>query len=91
VDDADQFERAALELLLDRGGVGGPAPLLLEDHDLGALALGHLADPVAEVAVHARQHPVAGLDQVDDRRLHARRPGSGGRVGHRIRGAEQDL
>jgi len=47
------------------------APLPLHAAHLGPVAARHVAQPLAEIAVHADQHRVARLDEIAQRRLHA--------------------
>ncbi len=54
-------------------------PRRLDAHDIGPATTSDLAHPLAEHSVHTDDHRVAGLDQVDEARFHACRPGSGDR------------
>ena len=64
------------------------APRLVDAHDLGTAPARHLAHALAEHAVHADDRGVAGLEQVDEARLHAGRAGAADRQRQRVRGLE---
>ena len=53
------------------------APLVLDRDHLGPAAGGHVAHPLAEEPVDRDDHDVTGVDGVDERGLHARRPRGG--------------
>ena len=55
------------------------APARLVAHEIGAVGLAELDPALAELARRARQHLVAGADEVGDRRLHRARPARGER------------
>ena len=58
--------RVEQPLRIERG-----TPRRVDSHHLGAAATRDLAHPLAEDAVHPDDDGVAGLDQVDEARLHA--------------------
>ena len=60
------------------------APLVLDRDDLGAAAGGDVAHPLAEEAVDRDDHDVAGVDGVDEGRLHAGGAGGAERQGARV-------
>ena len=68
----------------ERLGIDRLAPLGLDPHDLGAAPRRDVAHALAEHAVHADDDDVAGLDDVDERRLHAGRPGAADRQRQRV-------
>ena len=61
------------------------APRRVDAHDLRAAPARDLAHALAEHAVDADDHGVAGLDEVDEARLHARRAGAADRQRQRVR------
>jgi len=91
VDEGQHLGRGPLQRLLDPARIDRLAPLVLDGDHLGAGAAGHVGHPAAEHPVDGDHGPVAGLEEVHDRRLH---PG-GARRGQRdagvIGGAHQPL
>ena len=70
-------------------GVGeGFAPGLLEAHDLGTVAPGHVGHAVAEVSVGEDHDFGAGFDQVGDGSFHASAAGGRDNEGALVLGAE---
>ena len=63
-------------------------PRRVDAHDLGAAAPRDLAHALAEDTVDADDHGVAGLEQVDEARLHAGRAGTADRQRQRVLRAE---
>jgi hypothetical protein len=68
-------------LRIERG-----APLCFHNIDLRAAALRHIDHARAEHAVHADEHGVARLDQIDKTGLHTRAAGAGHRQRQAILG-----
>ena len=64
-------------------------PRRFDAHDLRAAPARNLAHALAEHAVHADDHGVAGLDEIDEARLHAGRTGAAHRQRQRVRRAER--
>ena len=78
VDDRDHL-RAADARSSSACGIDRLAPRRLDPHDLGAAPGRDVAHAFAEHAVHADHDDVARLDDVDERGLHAGRPGAADR------------
>ena len=68
--------------------IDGLAPLGLDSHYASPATGDDIAHALAEHAVDADHDDVAGADDVDERRLHARRAGAADRQGERVGGAE---
>jgi hypothetical protein len=66
--------RMGAEDLID---VKSPSPFGVDAHHFGPAAGGHVEHALAEQPVDADDNDAARSDGVDERRLHARRPGTG--------------
>ncbi len=90
VDQRHQLGRLCFQGRLDLGELEHVAPRPFQPSHPGAIAGGHVAQPLAEIAVHPDQHRVVRLDEIAQRGFHARAAGPRHRDGEPVLGLQDE-